>query len=148
MVNNLCLYTVHAWCRKTCSKLNEITKNEIKSIIVGTHASALPKKTLQEEPYTYVCQGEGPITVENLIKYIDGSLKDIKQIPGLWYYDNDKNISSNAPAKMFEDLDINLPGQAWDLLDMSKYKAHNWHTFGNLKQEIITLHYKLVLDVL
>ena len=33
---------------------------------------------------------------------------------------------------MFEDLDINLPGQAWDLLDMSKYKAHNWHTFGNL----------------
>ena len=53
--------------RKTCSKLNEITKNEIKSIIVGTHASALPKKNLQEEPYTYVCQGEGPITIENLI---------------------------------------------------------------------------------
>mgnify|MGYP001163961416 FL=1 len=119
--------------RKTCSKLNEITKNEIKSIIIGTHASALPKKTLQEEPYTYVCQGEGPITIENLIKYIDGSLKDIKQIPGLWYYDNDNNISSNTPAKMFENLDINLPGQAWDLLDMSKYKAHNWHTFGNLK---------------
>ena len=40
----------------------------------------LYQKTLQEEPYTYVCQGEGPITIENLIKYIDGSLKDIKQI--------------------------------------------------------------------
>ena len=33
---------------------------------------------------------------------------------------------------MFEDLDHNLPGQAWKLLDMKKYKAHNWHTFGRL----------------
>ena len=49
--------------KKTCLKLNEITSNEIKSVVIGTHASALPKKTLEEEPYTYVCQGEGPITV-------------------------------------------------------------------------------------
>ena len=36
--------------KKTCLKLNEITSNEIKSIVIGTHASALPKKTLEEEP--------------------------------------------------------------------------------------------------
>ena len=30
---------------------------------------------------------------------------------------------------MFENLDKNLPGQSWDLLDMNAYKAHNWHTF-------------------
>ena len=30
---------------------------------------------------------------------------------------------------MFEDLDHNLPGQAWKLLDMKK-KSTNWHTFG------------------
>ena len=45
----------------------------------------------------------------------------------------DKNITSNKPAKMFENLSENLPGQAWKLLDMSKYKAHNWHTFGKLQ---------------
>ena len=63
--------------RKTCSKLNELSNNEIISLIIGTHASALPKKTLEEEPYSYVCQGEGPITVESLLKFINGSIKDI-----------------------------------------------------------------------
>ena len=34
--------------RKTCLKLNELTSNSVKTIVVGTHASALPKKTLEE----------------------------------------------------------------------------------------------------
>tara|TARA_B100001996_G_scaffold377697_1_gene360717 strand:- start:3129 stop:4646 length:1518 start_codon:yes stop_codon:yes gene_type:complete len=119
--------------RKTCSKLNKITSKDIKSVVIGTHASALPKKTLEEEPYTYVCQGEGPLTVIELIKFLSGKTKDIKKIPGLWYMDKDKQVSSNPSAKMFEDLDNDLPGQAWKLLDMKKYKAHNWHTFGRLE---------------
>ena len=86
--------------RKTCKKLNELSSNSISSIVIGTHASALPKKTLEEEPYNYVCQGEGPLTIEYLIKFIDKKLKDIKKIPGLWYYE-DNNISSNPPARMF-----------------------------------------------
>jgi radical SAM superfamily enzyme YgiQ (UPF0313 family) len=28
------------------------------------------------------------------------------------------------------DLDHEIPGVAWDLLDMEKYRAHNWHCFG------------------
>ena len=46
--------------RKTCDELNNLSSNSIKTIVVGTHASALPKKTLEEEPYNFVCQGEGP----------------------------------------------------------------------------------------
>ena len=91
------------------------------------------KKTLEEEPYTYVCQGEGPLTVIELISFLKGKTKDLKKIPGLWYLDKDKKVCSNPSAKMFEDLDQNLPGQAWKLLDMKKYKAHNWHTFGRLE---------------
>jgi anaerobic magnesium-protoporphyrin IX monomethyl ester cyclase len=94
---------------KTCKKLNELSSNEIKSVVVGTHASALPQQTLDEE------------------------ISDIKKIPGLWYYDKDKNLSFNPQAKMFEKLDEDLPGQAWKFLDMNKYKAHNWHTFGRLE---------------
>ena len=81
MVNNLqhqlnaCLVE-----EKTCKKLNELSSNLINTIVVGTHASALPKKTLEEEPYNYVCQGEGPLTIEYLIKFIDKKLKDIKKI--------------------------------------------------------------------
>lgn len=117
---------------KTCTKLNELSENSINTLVVGTHASALPEKTILEEPYDYVCQGEGPLTIINLIDFIKGKINDIKKIPGLWYKDKDKNISFNKSAKMFEKLDKDLPGQAWSLLDMTKYKAHNWHTFGRL----------------
>ena len=79
-----------------------------------------------------MCQGEGPLTIINLIDFIKGKINDVKKIPGLWYRDKDKNISFNKSAKMFEKLDEDLPGQAWNLLDMTKYKAHNWHTFGRL----------------
>ena len=46
--------------RKVCQKLNELSSNTIKTIVIGTHASALPKKTLLEEPYNYVCYGLCP----------------------------------------------------------------------------------------
>ena len=117
--------------RKTALKMNELSSNEIKSVIIGTHASALPKRTLEEEPYTYVCQGEGPLTVEGLLNFIKNDNTRIEEIPGLWYFEDGK-VKTNKPAKMFENLDKNLPGQSWDLLDMNAYKAHNWHTFHDL----------------
>ena len=118
--------------KKTCLKLNEISSNSIKTLVIGTHASALPKKTLEEEPYDFVCQGEGPKTITKLIDCLNNNNNKLNEVPGLWYIDKDKNVHSNKPSKMFENLDDNLPGQAWELLDMSKYKAHNWHTFGRL----------------
>ena len=117
---------------KTCKKLNEITNGDIKTIVMGTHASALPKRTLEEEPYDFVCQGEGPITISYLLEKIKNNENDYSKIPGLWYRDKDNYIKSNIKSKMFNDLDTNLPGQDWKFLDMSKYKAHNWHTFGRL----------------
>ena len=118
--------------RKTCLKLNELSSNSIKSIVVGTHASALPEKTLCEEPYNFVCQGEGPITILKLIDHIKEKKINLNEIPGLWFFDIDKKVSTNKRSTMFENLDVELPGQTWKLLDMSKYKAHNWHTFGKL----------------
>tara|TARA_A100001015_G_scaffold318463_1_gene438443 strand:- start:5159 stop:6676 length:1518 start_codon:yes stop_codon:yes gene_type:complete len=119
--------------RKTCKFLNDKSNNEIKSLVIGTHASALPKKTLIEEPYTYVCQGEGPKTIENLLSYFKNQTSDgLKKIPGLWYI-SDNIVCNNPMAPMFEDLDNDLPGQEWSLLDMSRYKAHNWHTFDNME---------------
>ncbi len=117
---------------KTCNMLNLITSKEIKTLVMGTHASALPKRTLEEEPYDFVCQGEGPLTISNLIEIIKGNKKDYSKIPGLWYRDKDDHIKSNIRTKMFDNLDLHLPGQDWNFIDMSKYKAHNWHTFGRL----------------
>jgi radical SAM superfamily enzyme YgiQ (UPF0313 family) len=34
-----------------------------------------------------------------------------------------------------KDLDVEMPGIAWDLLPMTKYRAHNWHCFGHLERQ-------------
>ncbi len=119
---------------KVCNYVNELSNNDILSIVVGTHASALPRQTLENDPYNFVCQGEGPITIEKLINNIKSSKPSISQIEGLWFKDKKTGeIVGNKRSEMFQNLDENLSGQAWDLLDMSKYKAHNWHTFHDLK---------------
>jgi radical SAM superfamily enzyme YgiQ (UPF0313 family) len=102
------------------------------TLVMGTHASALPRRTLLEEPYSYVCQGEGPYTVLALLEALkSGNPAKISEVPGLWYLDNGEP-RSNPPAAKIKDLDIELPRQAWDILDMTRYRAHNWHCFEDL----------------
>ena len=100
------------------------------TLVMGTHASALPRRTLVEEPYSYVCSGEGPHTVQGLVDHLKGK-RALSEVPGLWYRDGD-TIRSTAAAPLIVDLDTELPRQAWELLDMTRYRAHNWHCFHDL----------------
>ncbi len=100
------------------------------TLLIGTHASALPERTLRDEPYTFVCAGEGPHTVLALVDHLKGKGK-IEEVPGLWYRDGD-TIRSTGAAPLITDLDATLPRQGWDLLDMTRYRAHNWHCFDDL----------------
>ena len=115
--------------RKTCTLLNMVA--DLPTMVMGTHASALPERTLLEEPYTFVCQGEGPYTVLGLLEEMKSSSGNLGNVPGLWFLD-EGSPRNNSPAKKIKDLDKELPRQAWDLLDMSKYRAHNWHCFDDL----------------
>lgn len=102
------------------------------TLVMGTHASALPRRTLLEEPYSYVCDGEGPHTVLRLLEVLKaGDLSRLGEVPGLWYLE-DGEPQQTPPAPKIKDLDVELPRQAWDLLDMTKYRAHNWHCFDDL----------------
>jgi len=98
--------------------------------VMGTHASALPERTLLEEPYTFVCRGEGPHTVLGLVERARGR-RTAAEIPGLWRLE-DGVPRGNPSAPLIVDLDTDLPSQAWELLDMTRYRAHNWHCFDNL----------------
>lgn len=95
----------------------------IPTIALGTHPSALPERTLREEPFDYVCQGEGQETIVGLLSHMK-----LEQTPGLWY-----RLGESAPTlaglyiQNTSDLDVELPRQAWELLDMRRYRAHNWH---------------------
>ena len=104
---------------------------DLKIIILGGHVSALPEKTLREEAVDFVCNGEGPMTIEALIPALEADAPDLSAIPGLVWWDVD-NIRHNFSAPLITDLDKELHGNAWHLLPMERYRAHNWQCFEDL----------------
>ncbi|MCJ7543632.1 MAG: B12-binding domain-containing radical SAM protein [Phycisphaerae bacterium] len=106
---------------------------EVRQMLGGLHVSALPERTLREEAVDFVCQGEGPYTLRPLLEALRTGGDAFAGIPGLWYR-ADGRIVSNAPAPLIADLDAELPGVAWDLLPMGRYRAHNWHCFDHIDQ--------------
>ncbi|MCB9030182.1 MAG: radical SAM protein [Deltaproteobacteria bacterium] len=123
-----CLPAAGAVC-----KLLKDTAPDFKTIMFGTHMSALPQRTLEEEATDFVCNGEGPVTIENLLQALKNDATNLKDIPGLWYTE-DGHSMGNAPAEKFKDLDAEFPGMTWDLLPMDRYKAHNWHCWDHINE--------------
>ena len=59
---------------------------------------------------------------------------DLSRVRGLVYRDHGQPVRNDA-APLVKDLDVDMPGVAWDLLPMTRYRAHNWHCFGDLGRE-------------
>lgn len=115
---------------QTATEVNWDSYDRIPTLALGTHPSALPFRTMEEGPWTYVAQGEGVETVMALLyRNRDPEYgQDIAFIPGLWWRDDSENVK--APLVQSANvlrLDDELPEQAWSLLDMKRYRAHNWH---------------------
>lgn len=107
---------------------------DLKTLLVGGHVAALPERTLREEDADFVCGGEGPYTILELLQALKSDQPDYSKVHGLWHWDGE-TIKSNPPAPLVKDLDREMPGMAWDLLPMEKYRAHNWHCFGHLQRQ-------------
>ncbi|MBC8338821.1 MAG: cobalamin B12-binding domain-containing protein [Alphaproteobacteria bacterium] len=105
---------------------------DIPVIMVGGHVSALPERTLEEEAVDFVCKGEGPVTVVQLLEALKaGETEDFSTVEGLvWMQDGAPAVNPAAP--LIQSLEQDLHGNAWDLLPMEKYRAHNWQCFGDL----------------
>ena len=125
-------------CLPAASAVARGVESTIKKLALGTHPSALPERTLREEPFDYVCEGEGPTTVINLLRSLrDGTGFGCGEVPGLWWCGSPAaEPYSNAPATNITDLDAELPGQAWRLLDLTRYRAHNWHLWTASEKEM------------
>ena len=102
---------------------------ECATILVGGHVAALPEQTLREEAVTFVAGGEGLQTLPALVDALRSVAPRLDHVPGLYYRDGD-TIEHTAAASLVMNLDEVMPGVAWDLLPMDRYRAHNWHTFG------------------
>lgn len=107
-----------------------------KVMLLGGHVAALPERTLQQEKVDYVCGGEGPYTIDELISALRASesTPELSRVRGLWWRDGD-TVVQNPAAPIVRELATEMPGMAWDLLDMTQYRAHNWHCFGRDDRE-------------
>lgn len=95
-------------------------------IFVGGHVAALPERTLREEDADFVAGGEGLHTLVELTVALRSTAPRFENVPGLWYRDDD-GIRSTPDRPLVTNLDEEIPDQAWDLLPMTRYRAHNWH---------------------
>ncbi len=102
-------------------------------LMTGTHIAALPERTMREEEIDFACDAEGPVTIYRTLMALKsgGSFGDI---PSLWWRDGKRIVPPSAPEILIKDLDAEMPGIAWELMDMSLYRAHNWHCFDHIDQ--------------
>lgn len=128
---------------ETCAALKELDGN-CRIMMTGTHPAALPERTMREENIDYVCDREGPQTILQTALALKSSSPQFGNIPSLWYRDNGR-IVSNPPGELMDDLDNEMPGVAWDLLPMEKYRAHNWHSFERIHERspYVSIHTSL-----
>lgn len=128
---------------ETCRAIKQLDGN-IRIMMTGTHPAALPEQTMQEEDIDFVCDREGPETILQTVRALKSTSPSFHGIPSLWYRE-DGRILSNPPGELMNNLDDEMPGVAWDLLPMDKYRAHNWHCFDHIHERspYVSLHTSL-----
>ncbi|MBI4191052.1 MAG: cobalamin B12-binding domain-containing protein, partial [Betaproteobacteria bacterium] len=115
---------------ETCRALKQLIP-DCRILMTGTHPAALPGRTLDEEAVDFVCDREGPETILQTALALKAGAASFSGIPSLWYRAGG-TPASNPPGDLMDDLDGEMPGVAWDLLPMDKYRAHNWHCFEHI----------------
>jgi radical SAM superfamily enzyme YgiQ (UPF0313 family) len=103
-------------------------------LLVGGHVASLPEQTLRDEAAEYVCTGEGPYTVLDMLETLKADAADNSAVRGLAFLEGDV-LRTTPAAPLVQDLDGEMPGVAWHLLPMDRYRAHNWECFGGLDRQ-------------
>ncbi len=102
-------------------------------LMTGTHLAALPERTMLEEPIDFVCDLEGPVTIHKTFEALKAGDESFADVPSLWWRGEGQIIKPRSAEPLITDLDGEMPGIAWDLLPMDRYRSHNWHAFDNLE---------------
>ncbi len=116
-----------------CTALKELDPSR-KVLLAGGHAAALPERTLREEAADFVAGGEGLVTLAELLTALKAGDADLGKVSDLYRRDGNRVLPPTKKAPLVQNLDEQMPGVAWDLLPMDKYRAHNWHCLGDVNQ--------------
>ena len=122
---------------------NFLKKNKVRNSIslIGSHAQALPKETLQKEKsIDFVFTNEGVYALRNILKLDSYDPEHLSKIKGIAYRSHNKIIINESEKVVpTERMDIDLPGYAWDLLPFKEkpldlYRAPMWHAEYDFKK--------------
>lgn len=103
-----------------------------KVLLVGGHVAALPERTLREEAADFTCGGEGLATLVELLSALKAGDPGWGKVSDLYWREGNEIIRSTKRAPLLQNVEAEMPGVAWDLLPMDRYRAHNWHCLGNV----------------
>ena len=118
---------------QVCTAIKEKTPDQ-PLLCVGGHVAALPERTLAEEQTDFVAAGEGLHTMVQLVQALKTPAPNFGGVPGLYYRVGD-GWRSTPDSPLVGNLNDDMPGVAWDLLPMNRYRAHNWHCLGGLDRQ-------------
>lgn len=103
----------------------------VKTMLEGVVPSAFPEQMLLQEGTDFVCQGEAFDQVVDLLGVLKaGKPRPDAKLSGVSWLEGGKTVLGGRRA-LIKDPD-SLPFAAWDLLPMSRYRAHHWHCFDRL----------------
>ncbi|MDG2032881.1 MAG: radical SAM protein [Rhodospirillales bacterium] len=108
------------------------TETGVRVMMTGTHPAALPVKTMQEEAVDFVVDLEGPVTIYKTLQALIAGHDEFSDIPSLWWRSGAEIVRPRSAEPLLQNLDVDMPGIAWDLLPMDRYRAHNWHSFDHI----------------
>jgi anaerobic magnesium-protoporphyrin IX monomethyl ester cyclase len=134
---------------KEVAEILSLATKEVPSLALGTHPSALPGRTLYD-CFDYVCEGEGLYTIAPLLLALKSGANVARipshlRPPGLWSFSHGFGSVPlrSSPAPMISNLTEELPGQAWELLDMKRYRPHHWHAWSGKDQSYASVQTSL-----
>ena len=104
------------------------TKYDFITFVSGGHPTVLPERTINELGSDFVVLGEGYQAISEIIDYAKGNIKKNK-ISSVAYIENNKYFK-NEINELIKDIN-HLPKINWHKVDTNKYRAHNWHCFGD-----------------
>jgi len=89
-------------------------------IILGGHiSSGIEKLFFEKIDIDFICDGEGEITIVDLLKAIENK-SDLSKVLGIYFKDCENKLIFTGERPLISDLDkINFP--AWHLFDIKKY---------------------------
>jgi radical SAM superfamily enzyme YgiQ (UPF0313 family) len=118
---------------QVCTAIKQLSPEQ-PVLLLGGHVAALPERTLGEEDADFVAVGEGLHTLVGLVEALKTPAPDLARVHGLCYVEGGR-VRRTPDRPLVADLDGDMPGVAWDLLPMGRYRAHNWHCLGGRERQ-------------